>query len=405
MTSAVSGIDLSDPSSIEDPYAAFDALREREPVHRLPGTDFYAVTSWALVMEALGRTEEFSSNLTGVLVRQPEGPPATFDMDGGGSAVHVLATADDPTHQQHRKLVLPTLVAKRIRALEPKVAEVAARLVREGAADGRIEWVEAVADRLPLVMVAHLVGLPEEDVPQLISWSYDATEMLDGLLDSQRLTEVVGSAAALTGYLFEKFAQARQDPADDLMGDLARACGDGDLEDHVAVLMLVQLVGAGGESTAGLLANAARELASRPDLQQRLRADRTLLPLFLEESLRLESPFRGHHRHVRVEAELGGVVLPAGSHLLLMWGSANRDPAEFARPAELDLGRENLRTHLAFGRGAHFCVGAALARLEARVALTALLDASDTVTLAGDTPPERVPSLFVRRHRTLTLEI
>lgn len=396
---------LMDPATIEDPYAAFDALREGEPVHRIPDTDFYAVTSRALVMEALGRTEEFSSNLTGVLVHQEEGPPTTFDMDGGGSAVHVLATADDPTHQQHRKLVLPALVARRIRALEPKIEELAARLMREGATGGRIEWVEAMADKLPLILVAHLVGLPESDAPQLISWSYDATEMLDGLIDSRRLMEVVGSAAALTGYLFEKFARARQDPGDDLMGDLARACAAGDLEDHVAVLMLVQLVGAGGESTAGLLANAARQLASRPDLQASLRADRTLLPLFLEESLRLESPFRGHHRHVRVESELGGVVLPAGSHLLLMWGAANRDPAEFARPAELDLGRENLRTHLAFGRGAHFCVGAALARLEARVALTALLDASGTVTLAADAPPERVPSLFVRRHRTLTLDI
>lgn len=398
------GLDVFDPAHLDDPYRLYATLREHDPVYRVPGTDFHLVSSWELVTEALARPVDFSSNLTGVMVQQAGGPPVTFDMDGGGRAVHVLATADDPSHAVHRKLVLAQL-AKRIRTLGPSVRTLVDELWDVGLrADGTFEWAREMADALPLALVASLIGLPQSDVPQLLSWSYDSTEMLGGIVTTDRLPELVASAAALTGYLYTEFSAAKRDPQTDLLGVLAHACNEGDLTDDVAVLILVQLVGAGGESTAGLIANAARILATDPELQDRLRNDPQLIDAFLDEALRLESPFRGHHRYVVADTNLGGVPLPAGSHLLLLWGAANRDPAAFVDPDAVRLDRPNLKGHLAFGKGIHFCVGSALARMEALAALTTLLERTTSFTIADD-GAEWVPSLLVRRHASLPLRM
>ncbi|MFC7448363.1 cytochrome P450 [Rhodococcus daqingensis] len=396
------GIDIFDPENLDDPNRLYRALRENSPVHRVPGTDFFLVSTWDLVTEAAARVDDFSSNLTGILVQQPDGPPLTFDMDGGGQAIHVLATADDPTHAHHRKLVLQTL-GKRIRALGPTVDLLADRLWDEGLRDGRIDYAADMADKLPLALIANLVGLPDSDVPQLLTWAYDSTELLGGVVTADRLGQLVTSSVELAGYLHTQFVRAKKDPQDDFMGVLAGACAAGDLTDDVAVLILVQLVGAGGESTAGLIANSARLLATHPEIQSRLRDNPALIDHFLDEALRLESPFRAHHRHVVADTTLGGVTLPAGSHALLLWGAANRDPARFDRPDEVVLDRPSIRSHLAFGKGTHFCVGSALARMEALAAVTLLIKRSSDITLADDAA--WVPSIFVRRHLSLPLQI
>lgn len=396
------GIDIFDPVNLDDPNRLYRTLRENSPVYRVPGTGFYLVSTWELVTEAVARVDEFSSNLTGVLVQQPDGPPSTFDMDGGGRAVHVLATADDPSHAHHRKLVLQTL-GKRIRALGPTVDRLADQLWAEGLRGGRIDYATDMADKLPLALIANLVGLPESDVPQLLTWAYDSTELLGGVVTADRLGHLVTSSIELAGYLHTQFTRAKEDPQDDFMGVLAHSCNAGDLTDDVAVLILVQLVGAGGESTAGLIANSARLLATHPEIQSWLRGNPALIDHFLDEALRLESPFRAHHRHVVADTALGGVTLPAGSHVLLLWGSANRDPARFERPDEIVLDRPSIRSHLAFGKGTHFCVGSALARMEALAAVTMLIERSSDIALADDAA--WVPSIFVRRHLSLPLQI
>ncbi|MFD0364153.1 cytochrome P450 [Nocardia sp. GCM10030253] len=406
MTRALDEIDVFDRGLLDDPYPLYERLRTTAPVHRVAETDFYLVSRWDLVMEATTRVADFSSNLTGALVRQPDGSATVFDMDGGGQAIHVLATGDDPTHMAHRKVVLPALVAKRIRALEPRIAAIVDRLWEEGFQDGRIEWMSALADRLPMAMVAGLIGLPDEDIPQLVAWGYASTELLGGVLTTERLGVVVTAAAELAGYLHRQLTQACADPGDNLLGDLAKVCAAGELDTEVAVLILVQLVGAGGESTAGLIGNAARLLATDPALQRRVREDPALLVPFLEETLRVESPFRAHHRHVVADTTLGDATLPEGSHLLLLWGAANRDPAVFPDPDEIRLDRAAQRNHLAFGKGIHFCVGATLARLEAKLALQTLLERTDSFRIASEPAAAQwVPSIFVRRHVRLSLAI
>ena len=171
-----------------------------------------------------------------------------------------------------------------------------------------------------------------------------------------------------------------------------------------ALYMMVTLFSAGGESTASLIGSAAWVLATRPDAQRQVRAQPELLGAFLEEVLRYEPPFRGHYRHVVHDTTLGGYDLAAGSRLLLLWGAANRDPSHFDEPDDfrLDRGVEG-KGHITFGKGAHFCVGAALARLEARIVLAHLLD--HTSTLAASDIGRWLPSLLVRRLERLELTI
>ncbi|MEV0064079.1 cytochrome P450 [Nocardia sp. NPDC050718] len=409
MTTDLGAIDLFDAAVLDDPYPLYAALREHAPVYRVPGTDFFLVASWAAVTEATARTQDFSSHLTAVLVAQPGAAPVTFDLDATGQAVHVLATADGAVHAAHRGVVGPAL-AKRVRTLGPVVTELTEQLWAEELDGDRIDWASGMADRLPLALIAELVGFPRADVPRLLALAYDSTEMLGGVVADGRMTDLVTSAAELAhyAYLAVNAAIARadaQEVPEALIDVLAAAVTAGRIDEQQAVLIVVQLIGAGGESTAGLIASAARLLATDLELQDTLRDRPELIPAFLDEALRVESPFRGHHRHVVADTELAGVALPAGSHLLLLWGAANRDPAMFATPDVVDPARPRGRTHAAFGAGAHFCIGSALARLEATAAITLLLERTERFTLVEDAPPRWVPSLFVRRHASLPLRV
>ena len=207
----------------------------------------------------------------------------------------------------------------------------------------------------------------------------------------------------LSGYITEQFQHAAASPHDNLLGDLATACATGELDEVTALVMMITLFSAGGESTASLIGSAAWILATQPAIQKQVREQPGLLGAFLEEVLRYEPPFRGHYRHVVRDTELGGVELRAGSRLLLMWGAANRDPSHFDDPGEFRLDRPAGKGHLTFGKGAHFCVGAALARLEAAVVLRQLLERT-TLIEAAETG-RWLPSLLVRRldHLELTL--
>ncbi|WP_220793475.1 cytochrome P450 [Nocardioides stalactiti] len=391
------------PATVEDPYPALARLRETDPVHRVPGTDFFLVSTWDLVQEANARTADFSSHLRSIMCAEPGSlVPHPLAMDGAGTVEQVLATADDPDHKLHRGLVTQTLT-KRIRALREACDEAADRFWDDHAADGRIDWVEGMAERLPLAMLSTLIGLREADLPYLLARAYDATEMLSGIVDPARVEALTTATIELATYLGEQFALAQADPQDDLMGVFADAVARGDLEHSTVVLLLIQLVAAGAESTAALIETAARLLAEDPALQERLRSDPALIDPFLDEALRLESPFRGHYRSVPADTALGGVAIPAGSTVLLLWGGANRDPARFPDPDTLDLERPLIRQHVAFGKGIHFCVGSHLARMEAIAAVRVLLERTTSFALDPDLPPSWIPSIVVRRHRTLGL--
>jgi cytochrome P450 len=388
---------------LQDPHPLYDRLRGEGPVHRIGESGFYLVCDWAAINDAINRPEDFSSNLTATMTFTPEGTVAPFEMDGLGGPTHVLATADDPAHAVHRKMLVPQLAAKRIRAMESFIADTFDRLWTDNLRDGHIEWMGALANRLPMMVVARLIGVPAEDVDRLVRWACASTQLLDGLVDQEQLTASGIAAMELGCYIRDHFELAAADPQDNLLGDLATACDAGELDALTAQVMMLILFSAGGESTGSLLGNAMWLLVTRPDVQQQVRDNPDLLAPFIEEALRFEPPFRGHYRHVVADTTLGGTDLPAGSRLLLLWGAANRDPAQFDAPHEFRLDRPGGKGHITFGKGAHFCIGAALARLEAQLVLRAVLDRTSRID-AVDIGPW-LPSILVRRREHLELAV
>ena len=388
---------------MQDPYPLYDRMREQAAVHRIGDSGFYAVCGWDAVMDAVGRVADFSSNLTATMVYRDDGTVTPFDMGALGGEHQALATADDPVHDAHRKLLVPHLSAKRIRVIEEFAEATAIDLWSTGVSDGRIEWMSAMANRLPMMVVARLLGLPDDDVDKLIRLGYATTTLLDGVVTSSQLEAAGVAAMELSGYVMEHFAQAGDEPRPGLIGDMAARYASGELEQFPALSIMLTLFSAAGESTASLLGSAAWILVTHNDIQEQLRARPELLGAFIEEVLRYESPFRGHYRHVVRDTTLAGVELPADSRLLLMWGAANRDAAQFDSPEQFRLDRTGAKGHVTFGKGAHFCVGAALARLEAQIVLRVLLEQSTWIEAVDI--GQWLPSILVRRLEHLELAV
>lgn len=388
---------------IQDPYPLYARLREEGGVHRIGDSGFYLVSTWAAVTDAANRPQDFSSNLTGPITYSPQRGVAPLPMDGLGGPTHILATADDPSHAVHRKLMLSQFTAKHVREFEPHIVETFETLwARTGSAD-EVEWMDAVANRLPMMIVARLIGVPDDDSDQLARWGYASTQLLDGLLSEDGVNASMASLGELNDYIAEHLTAAQADPADDLIGVLATACNQGHIDRFTAQMILISLFSAGGESTASLLGTAVTTLATDPDMQRRLRDEPNLMGAFIEETLRLEPSFRTHHRHVLRDTELNGHALPRDSRILLLWGSANRDSAQFDDPDELRLDRPMAKGHLTFGRGLHFCLGAPLARLEASTVLRLLLDRTERFEAAEVGP--WLASVLARRREYLRLSL
>lgn len=389
--------------AIQDPYPLYDRLRAAGPVHRVGDSGFYLVCNRDAITEVVSRPADFSSNLTATMTYTADGGVAAFPMDKVGGRTHILVTADDPVHAAHRKLLLSQFTTKRVRAFEPLIVEIFEKLWATGIVDGRIEWMDAVANRLPMMVVARLIGVPDDDADQLAHWGYASTQLLDGLMSADELAASMAAITDLSAYIVEQLRDAAEHPRDDLVSELAGACRTGVIDQFTAQLILVSLFSAGGESTASLLGTAVGMLTGKPDVQRRLREHPELMGAFVEETLRLEPPFRAHYRHVLRDTRVAGVDLPADSMVLLLWGAANRDPAHVEAPDEFRLDRPTIKGHLTFGKGVHFCLGAPLARLEAMTVLPMLLERTSRLEAAEVGP--WLPSVLARRYEYLELAV
>jgi cytochrome P450 len=265
--------------------------------------------------------------------------------------------------------------------------------------------VREVAVPLPMTVIAGLIGLPSEDIPQLKRWSDAAISLLSGVNTPAQLADSARQAGQLVEYFGRRVDEAARAPADDVLGDLVRASEGGEaLTREEVIAILLQLLTAGNETTTSAIGSAVLLLIENSDVEARIRADAALLEPFIEEVLRLESPLHGHFRLVRRDTEVAGLPLPQGSRVMLLWGAANRDGGEFPNPDAIDLARRNAKAHLAFGLGIHHCIGAALARLETRIALETLL-ARTSALRRGDGKVGYVPSLLVRSLVSLPVEL
>ncbi|WP_170287374.1 cytochrome P450 [Halioglobus maricola] len=405
----LSEFNILDTHVIENPYPFYQALLQQAPLYRVPGTDIYLVSSWQLIEEVLRNQKDYSANLTGILVTGADGTAELFDFTAFGGVVDAIANADEPVHSVHRKLVMPQLNARKIDAMEEEIRQWSARRVGALVERGAGDWIEEVADPIPVLAMARLIGLPLVDLPQLLDWAFSGGAILAGTTTLDQLLALSVSTEAMNTYLQKHMQGAlaeRPEPVsapNDLTEELVNGVRSGLISEREAVSILVVLVGAAGESTSSLTGSAVRVLAEDALLQQKLRKSPDLIPNFVEEIVRLESPFKGHYRAVLHPTRLNGIELTESARVFLLWSAANRDPGAFSEPNELQLDRAKPRDHLGFGRGIHFCVGARLARMEAIVIIEELLSASSTFFVTPNTRPEYVPSIFVRRLRRLPL--
>src|SRR5712691_3835265 len=367
---------LTDPL-IEDSFYAGDAfphyarLRDEAPVAWNNTKGFWAVSRWGDVMAASTDPETFCSG-RGILV---------MEIGASYDSPPMMMHTDPPEHTVHRKLVQPGFAPGRIRALEADVRRRAKLLVDEIEAGRAVDFVEAVSVPFQLYIISALLGMPDEDWKRFFEWS---EAVIPGATDwsEEKRAEL---QADMHETLLATTVARRADPRDDLISVLAQVEIEGRrLSDDELAMFLVQLLVAGNETTRNLVSGGLVALAQHPAEWERMRHDRSLVPTAVEEMLRWTTPVISFMRTATRDTELGGQSIRAGDPVLMLYASANRDERQFGTGAEqFDIGRAP-NHHVAFGFGAHFCIGAALARIEARVLLEELLDRFESVEPAGE---------------------
>jgi cytochrome P450 len=403
MTHGIAATMLLDPKVIDDPIPFYRQLHAEAPVWEVSTTGLFVVSTFELVAEAAGRVEDFSSNINFLLYRDDAGLPRRLPF--GDAGAQALATADPPMHALHRSTVFPELVAKRMAELEPDIVDIANLCLTRALECGTAEFMTEIGNMVPITMISRLIGFRDSNSDLLLSAAFDSTAMLGSTLSLEELMELISRVGEIQSWLADQLSTAMKYPAENLLGAVARGVLRGVFGEFEALAILHTLLSAGGESTTSLLGNAVRLLAEHPALQEHLRQNPEQISMFVEEALRLEPPFRNHMRVVPKGTTLGAVDVPADATVLLLWGAANRDASVFDRPDEIDLQRQVPRRHVAFGRGIHHCVGAPLARIEARVVLTLLLDRTSEVALDSEHAPRWANSLMVRRHEQLPVRL
>jgi cytochrome P450 len=406
------------PAIYQDPYPFYEYVREHGPVWREPHRDVVMITGFQEAMAVYNDPDTFSScnAVSGPFVKFPvplEGDDVSALIDQHRDALPFsdqLPSFDPPKHTAHRGLLLRLITPKRLAENEEFMWRLADRQIDEFLARGECEFIHEYANPFTLLVIADLLGVPEGDHEMI-------REELQGERRPTRRGRDGGVVHKPLEFLYERFTSyiesRRREPRDDVMTGLATATfPDGSLpEVREVMLIAANLFSAGGETTARLLGSMLQLIAERPELQRLLRADRSRIPAFIEETVRLESPIQGEFRLSRVRTTVGGVDLPAGTTVMLHNGAANRDPRQFEDPGELRLDRVNGRQHLGFGFGIHTCAGAPLARAEARVSLERILDRmadiriSDAVHgVAGHRHYEYTPMYMLRGLERLQLE-
>jgi cytochrome P450 len=391
------GLDPFLPEYRADPYPLYHKLRQLDPVHRSP--DGAWVVTRHVDATAVLRDPRFSSNPSHLGGERPRVGPRRLDSK-------VLLFLDAPDHTRLRSLVSKAFTPAVVRRLRPRVEELVAGLLDRARERGSIELIADLAYPLPVAVICELLGVPEADRGSFGSWSSDASRLLDRDLDLDEATVERGTAAivAFTEYFGGLVQQRKQDPRDDLASGLIAVEEAGERlswEELFATIILLFL--AGHETTVNLIGNGMLALLRHPEQLERLRRDPALGPTAVEEVLRYESPVHVTARIATVDLEVGGVPVGAGEQVIVAVAAANRDPAVFADPDQLDVGRRDNR-HLSFSAGMHYCLGAALARLEGEVAFGALLREFETIELADPEPSLR-DHFVLRGLRSLPLRL
>ena len=374
--------DFASPEVSACPYPFYDRAREQTPAFPVTSMGGVLLTRYEDVCAAALDHASFTS-------RRPvmgAGDPEFEEIRAQGyPPVAALVTCDPPEHSRYRKLVTKPFTPSASLRHEPLIRGTISSLIDAFEAQGRVELMSQFAIPFPTAVIGAILGVPEDGLRHFGRWADVIAEMASGALPRERALECARGVVEMQLYFADLIEQRRREPREDMLTALVNARADGERPlDLPELLELIRIFVAGGtESTASLLGSALYLLLTHPDQFEAVRSDFTLIPAMLEEVLRLESPVQWNPRMVAAEgAEVNGVAVPVGSRVMLGWGAANRDPDKFGPDADrFDIFRSG-PTHAAFGHAYHFCLGAALARLEARIACEQLFSRLDDLALA-----------------------
>ena len=414
MSTAESGVsrplgDRYDPfhePQLSDPYPFFAEARAAAPVFYSPALRYWLVTRYRDVKEVMQNWKLFSASNTLDTLKPLCAHALKALAEGGFSAVKALTNADPPAHTRVRRLANVAFTPRRVAQMEPFIRTLAARFVEQRLTRGRADIVQELAWDLPALVIFNVIGVPEADVPRvkaatgkrvLINWGYPSDE------EQIRLAR---DSAEFWRYAEAMVSDRTKSPRDDFTSDLVHARA-GDLPALTAqevTTVLFSLLTAGHETTTSLLGNAFVWLLRHREAWQDICRDPSLIPNAVEEVLRIDPSVFSWRRKTLQAAQIGGVPVPAEANLLVLMGSANRDPEVFAEPERFDIRRGNAKDHLAFGHGPHVCLGAPLARLEARVVIEELARRLPSLRLVPGQKMSYLPNTSFRGPRSLQVE-
>lgn len=378
------------PATRADPYPVYAQVRQRGLVRSPLGV--YAAADHATVASIL-RDRRFSSSP----VHQPGYKPPSYPPDDprAGLPAADLLTMDPPDHTRLRRLVSGAFTPRVVAGLEPWIRDVTDRLLTATDGSAGFDLIDALAFPLPIAVICHLLGVPRQDQARFRAWGHDVAATLDPQTAAAAQAQTRAAELALTRYLQDLVRERRADPDDSILSRLIAAEEEGDrLTSGEVVSTALLLLIAGFETTGNLIGNGMVALLGDPDSRDRLRQDPALVPAAIDEMLRYDSPVQLTSRTATEDVEVRGAMIPAGRAVLVFIGGANRDPALFEQPEEFRIDRPDPGRHLSFSLGIHHCLGASLARLEARIVVEELLRRFPTLEPAGS-PTRR--SLLVLR--------
>lgn len=390
---------------VTDPYPIFEQLREESPVVFDEDLGLWVVSRFDDIHAALVDVASFANALTLV----PVFPVCDEAMALFAQAKidPVTAGSDPPIHTRTRRAITSTFpyTPKRAAAYEGMVEQRVDELIDQMIEKGSADFVRDFAWELPVLVILHLLGVPESDFDRIKRWSDGQIAMVWGHASPEEQVRLAQGIVDFANYCHDLAAKSLDDPKDDFPGALVRYRDDDDAVLTASEIgsILFNFLIAGHETTSNQLANGLYRALSTDGLWQRLASEPELVPQAVEEMLRHDPAIHGWLRFTTRDVELGGVVIPAGQRVLLLLGSANHDECRFDHGEVFDVDRENARHHLTFGTGEHFCVGAALARLEIRVSMRRLLTRLPGLRLAEGFTPEYLPNVGFRAMRSMSV--
>jgi cytochrome P450 len=384
------------PPHKDDPYPFYAQARRSEPVFYSPILDLWIVTRYEDVVRVSRNTADFSSRDA---LRNLELAPAAARVAAEGYPVGSRIVNDDPpVHTRLRAFLSQVLDLRRTEAHEPRTRAITNELVDGFVNDGKVDLVSRLAQPMPLMVLFDILGLPPGDLPQVRRWLADSVALITRPMPEEEQVACVRSRIAYQRYMLDIIKERRRERRDDLVSALidARIEGEPPLGDVDIMDIVFGTVDAGGETTVHLIGTAVWLLLRDGEAWRSIVRDPAGIPGAVEEALRMESPVHGFPRLCKRDVDVGGVRIPAGARVYMLYASANHDEERFEEPERFCPQRKAAERHLSFGHGVHYCAGAPLARSQARVAIDVLRERLPTLRLAGEGPPSFLTSFIVR---------